>query len=93
MEISRILLSDEIKAPANRLKELIKPCVHELSQAEKLWHNKRKIAALSRENVIEKIGELSGLSVKVSKLGDRFQEIITNKVNGSWDLWLVTLQE
>jgi hypothetical protein len=93
MNVSPILLSDEIKPPASRLKELIEPCVHELFQAESIWHNKRKIAALSRENVIEKMGELSGLSVKTSKLSDRFKEIITNEVDGSWDLWLTTLQE
>ncbi|NEP41722.1 MAG: hypothetical protein F6K35_21800 [Okeania sp. SIO2H7] len=93
MDILRILLSDEIKAPATRLKELIKPCVHELSQAESIWHNKRKIAALSLENILEKMGELSGLSVKIYKLSDRFQEIIRNEVDCSWDLWLTTLQE
>ena len=93
MDISAILLSDEIKPPASRLKELIEPCVHELSKAESIWHNKRKIAALSRESIIEKMGELSGLSVKTAKLSDRFQEIVTNEVDRSWDLWLVTLQE
>ena len=93
MNISPTLLSDEIKAPASRLKELIEACVHELSQAENTVHNKRKVAALSRESIIEKMGELSGLSVKTSKLSDRFKEIIRNEVDSSWDLWLTTLQE
>jgi uncharacterized tellurite resistance protein B-like protein len=50
----------ELQQSAIKLKELIKPCFDELHHAEDVYNSKNRISKVTKEDVFEQIGELSG---------------------------------
>jgi uncharacterized tellurite resistance protein B-like protein len=75
----------ELQQSATKLKELIKPCFDELHHAEDVYNSKTRISELSKEEICEQIGELSGRDFRIISLGKKYKLQATKQVNKSWE--------
>jgi uncharacterized tellurite resistance protein B-like protein len=75
----------ELQQSATKLKELIQPCFKELDQAEDASNSKTRISKITKEEICEQIGELSGRDFKIISLGKKYRVQATKQVNKSWE--------
>jgi hypothetical protein len=75
----------ELQQSAIKLKELIKPCFDELHHAEDVYNSKNRISKITKEEVFEQIGELSGRDLRIINLGKHCRIKAIEQVNKSWE--------
>jgi len=75
----------ELQQSAIKLKELIKPCFDELDHAEDVYNSKNRISKITKEEVFEQIGELSGRDLRIINLGKHCRIKAIEQVNKSWE--------
>jgi hypothetical protein len=74
----------ELQQSAIKLKELIKPCFDELHHAEDVYNSKNRISHITKEEIFEQIGELSGRKIRIINLGKHCRIKAIEQVNKSW---------
>ena len=75
----------ELQQSAIKLKELIQPCFEELRHAEDVYNSKTRISEITKEEICEQIGELSGLDIRIRRLGEQCKFQLIEKVNKAWE--------
>jgi hypothetical protein len=75
----------ELQQSATKLKELIQPCFDELHHAEDVSTSKTRIFEITKEEIYEQIGELSGHDFRIISLGKTCRLQATKQVNESWE--------
>lgn len=75
----------ELQQSAIKLKELIKPCFDELHHAEDVSNSKTRISEITKEEICEQIGELSGRDFRIISLGKKYRLQATKQVKKSWE--------
>ncbi|MEQ9357638.1 hypothetical protein [Coleofasciculus chthonoplastes] len=83
----------ELQQSATKIKESLQVCLNELDQAETVWNTKPKIAKLAKQEILEKLGECSGLYVKICNLDDKLKNQTIEQAKISWQEWLDKLKE
>jgi hypothetical protein len=83
----------ELQQSAIKLKELIKPCFDELHHAEDVYNSKNRISKITKEEVFEQIGELSGRDIRIINLGKHCRIKAIEQVNKSWKQRINQLKE
>ncbi|NEQ69491.1 MAG: hypothetical protein F6K21_29165 [Symploca sp. SIO2D2] len=82
----------ELQQSATKIKQFIQDCLNELKQAETVLNTKPQIAKLSKQELLEKLGECSGLYVKICHLEEKFKNQIIDQAKTSWPKWLDKLE-
>jgi uncharacterized tellurite resistance protein B-like protein len=75
----------ELQQSAIKLKELIQPCFDELRHAEDVYNSKARISEITKEEICEQIGELSGRDFRILRLGQQRRLQTAEQVNKSWE--------
>jgi uncharacterized tellurite resistance protein B-like protein len=75
----------ELQQSATKLKELIKPCFDELHYAEDVSNSKTRISEITKEEICEQIGELSGRDFRIISLGNKYKLQATKQSKKSWE--------
>ncbi|NES24191.1 MAG: hypothetical protein F6K41_36085 [Symploca sp. SIO3E6] len=83
----------ELQQSATKLKQFIQDCFNELKQAETVLNTKPQIAKLAKQKLLEKLGECSGLYVKISHLEEKFKKQTIEQAKTSWQKWIEKLKE
>lgn len=82
---------EEIQQSATRLHGLILACLDELNDAEKALLSKEKTVAISKPEIWEQIGELSGLGIKIRKLVEQDSSRAKKEAKLAWYQLIVHL--
>jgi uncharacterized tellurite resistance protein B-like protein len=83
----------ELQQSATKLKELIQPCFDELRHAEDVHNSKTRISEITKEEICEQIGELSGRDFRIISLGKQCRLKAAEQVNKSWEKRIERLRQ
>jgi hypothetical protein len=75
----------ELQQSATKLKKLIQPCFDELHHAEDVCNSKSRISEITKEEICEQIGELSGRDFRIISLGKQYRLQTAEQVKKSWE--------
>jgi hypothetical protein len=75
----------ELKQSATKLKELILVCSDDLYRAENIWQSKPMIASAAKLDIWEQLGEISGVSIKISQIGSQCKNEAVKQAKQSWN--------
>ncbi|NET60252.1 MAG: hypothetical protein F6K47_30150 [Symploca sp. SIO2E6] len=83
----------ELQQSATKLKQFIQDCFNELKQAETVLNTKPQIAKRAKQELLEKLGECSGLYVKICHLEEKIKNQTIDQARTSWQKWREKLKE
>lgn len=83
----------ELQKSAIKLKELIQSCFDELHHAEDVYNSKSRISEITKEEIYEQIGELSGRDLRIINLGKCCRLQAIEQVNKSWEQRIEQLRQ
>jgi hypothetical protein len=76
---------EELKKSATKLQELILVCSNDLYRAENIWQSKPMIASAAKPEIWQQLGEISGLSIKISQIGSQCKNEAVKQAKESWN--------
>jgi uncharacterized tellurite resistance protein B-like protein len=77
--------SPELKQSATKIKEIVQSCLDELHQAEDVFDSKSRIFEITKEDIYEQIGEISGRDIRIRHLGEQCKSQAAEKVKKAWE--------
>lgn len=81
----------KLKRFVSAIQDLSQKALAELHQAENILDGKITLSEVETQEVLEKIGEVSGKEVKICLLMDKALDLAIEETNKSWDLWIEEL--
>lgn len=79
---------EELRQSASRLKELVQVSLNQLDRAEDVWNSKPRIAEVSKLEIWQQLGEISGRVYKtplLGLLGSQYKSEALKQANKSWN--------
>ncbi len=76
---------EELRLSASRLKELVQVSLNQLDRAENVWNSKLRIAEVSKLEIWQQLGEISGRVYKTPLLGSQYKSEALKQAKQSWN--------
>ena len=76
---------EELIQSATRLKRLAVVCSDKLYHSENVWLSKPRIAEAAKSEIWEQLGEISGCSFRIRKLGSQCKDEAVKQAKKYWD--------